>query len=373
MKGCAYILKISKNAFKKAAMIASSLCIAIILFATLHDVAAMLPASLAKAIDDRRLPFDDIIWQIDKIPKSDSNESDGNESDSNESAVIDGISLDAVEDSQNGGNVSRDDMSETGKNLVKAVNLCRYDIGDTPSLFLMNYSNYKIDPDKYIGRQLPFAIKDISSPTVLIIHTHGSECYLPHGTTTYPDGETYRSTDADRGVVSAGRELARVLRENGIGVIHDETMYDIEDFNTSYVRSKKAVSDYLKQYPTIKCVIDLHRDSIFTSSGENQKPVCKIGETDASQVMLVVGTDQSGIAHPDWQDNMTFAVALQSEMNSRYPTLARPINVRTSAFNQQLCSGMLIVEIGSCGNTVTEARVAAKLFGKCLAAVLKEA
>ncbi len=357
-------MKISKTILKKAGMLALSLCIAIISFITLPDVAAMLPLSLAKAIDDRRLPFDDVIWQVDKTAElTESPESTApNETSSQESTDI------AVPD------VNSQDFIDNGEeNVVRAVNLCRYNVGDTPSLLLMNYSNYKINPDKYLGKVLPFAISDISLPTVLIIHTHGSECYLPHGTSSYSGGETYRSTDAERGVVSVGRELARVLRENGIGVIHDETMYDVEDFNTSYVRSKKAVSDYLKQYPTIKCVIDLHRDSIFTSSGENQKPVCNIGGADVSQVMLVVGTDQSGAAHPDWQDNMTFAVALQNEMNNRYPTFARPINVRTSSFNQQLCKGMLLIEVGACGNTITESRAAAKLLGKCLAVVLKEA
>lgn len=359
-KGCAYILKISKTTLKKAAMISLSLLIAIILFATLPGAAAALPASLAEMIESRGQLFE-LFYEPEESRAS-------SECISDEIAKDENVSDDDCASGENSAILSGDDT-----NTVKAVNLCRYDTDDTPSLFLMNYSNYKIDLDKYSGKALPFEIKDLSSPTVLIIHSHGSEAYLPHGTTTYGDGETYRSTDPDRGVVSAGRELSRILRENGIGVIHDETMYDVEDFNTSYVRSKKAVAAYLAEYPTIKCVIDLHRDSIFTSSGENQKPICLINGSEASQIMLVVGTDQTGTAHPYWQSNLTFAVALQNEMNERYPTLARPVNIRTSSFNQQLCTGMLIVELGSCGNTVTEARAAAKLLGKCLASVLKEA
>lgn len=355
-----HFLKISKTTIKKIAMISFSLFIAIILFATLPGAAAALPASLAEMIEDRGQMFE-LFYELE-----DNSAVSGDISDT----VTEGddVSDDNGAPGENSAPISGDDT-----NTVKAVNLCRYDINDIPSLFLMNYSNYKIDIDKYSGRALPFEIKDLSSPTVLIIHSHGSEAYLPHDTTTYGDGETYRSTDPERGVVSAGRELARILRENGIGVIHDETMYDTEDFNTSYVRSKKAVAAYLEKYPTIKCVIDLHRDSIFASNGENQKPICVIGGDEAAQIMLVVGTDQSGAAHPYWQSNLTFAVALQNEMNNRYPTFARPINIRTSSFNQQLCKGMLIVEIGSCGNTITEARTAAKLLGKCLASVLKEA
>lgn len=347
-------MNLSLLKIKKFFILLIAVSITVALFMTLPQMASALPHSIADALQERRLPFDDIVW----LPLV-------SEPTKNESVSVSDTSL-AESDTD-------DEASfEEYKNAVKAVNLCWYEAGEAPSLFTVNYSNYDIRLEKYLSRPMPFEISDISMPTVLIIHTHGSECYLGDGVSTYPDGETYRSFDPERGVVSAGRELARVLRENGIGVIHDETMHDTEDFNTSYVRSKKAVKDYLAKYPSIKCVIDLHRDSIFTSDGENQKPICNIGGTDSAQIMLVVGTDEMG-THPNWQSNLTFAVKLQDEMNSRYPTLARPVNIRSSPFNQSLSKGMLIAEIGSCGNTITEARAAAKMLGVCLASVLKNA
>ena len=119
--------------------------------------------------------------------------------------------------------------------------------------------------------------------------------------------------------------------------------------------------DWLEKYPSIRYVFDLHRDSVFTADGENQKPVAEIGGETAAQIMLVVGTDQGGADHAGWRQNLTVAVAYQQLLNADYPTLARPICLRTASFNQQCLPGMLLLEIGACGNTLTEAKRAARL------------
>ena len=43
-----------------------------------------------------------------------------------------------------------------------------------------------------------------------------------------------------------------------------------------------------------------------------------------------------------------------------------------AAFNQQYTKGSLLLEIGSCGNTLDEAKRAGKLAAQAIAAVLKE-
>ena len=48
--------------------------------------------------------------------------------------------------------------------------------------------------------------------------------------------------------------------------------------------------------------------------------------------MLVVGTDDGGLYHPDWQENLNRAASLQYRLNRTYPTLMRPLNLRTHAF-----------------------------------------
>jgi stage II sporulation protein P len=92
--------------------------------------------------------------------------------------------------------------------------------------------------------------------------------------------------------------LAEELNSRGIVTIQDTVMHDKNDYSNAYTNSKKSVTEYLKQYPTIKYVIDLHRDAVFTSDGTNQKPVTTINGQQVAQVMLVVGTNQGGANHP---------------------------------------------------------------------------
>ena len=54
-----------------------------------------------------------------------------------------------------------------------------------------------------------------------------------------------------------------------------------------------------------------------------------------------------------------------------YETLARPIVLRNSSYNQQLLPGYLLVEVGGHGNTLTEAIQGGKLFAQSTGQALK--
>ena len=58
-----------------------------------------------------------------------------------------------------------------------------------------------------------------------------------------------------------GNVLAEVLEENGIAVVHDKTIHDNPSYDASYERSFETVKTLLKKYPSIECIIDLHRDA----------------------------------------------------------------------------------------------------------------
>lgn len=83
-----------------------------------------------------------------------------------------------------------------------------------------------------------------------------------------------------------------------------------------------------------------------------------------SQVMLLVGTNASGLYHPYWEENLRLAVYLQDAVNAAHPTLMRPITLVNERYNQHLTRGSLIIEVGSSGNTLQEAIRAVRLFGE---------
>ncbi len=261
---------------------------------------------------------------------------------------------------------------QEGDLMVFSGNFCWYDSDETPSLNIINTTDYNVDLKDYVNRDYNIGNLSENAPAVLIVHTHGSESYLKNGYDFYSPNEDFRSTDESETVVHIGELLCAELNSLGINTIHDKTMYDLEDFNRSYAFSRDGIKKWLEKYPSIKFVIDVHRDSVFDSEGNNVKPLTTVNGEDCAQLMLVVGTNSGSVYHPNWKENLTFATKLQNQMNILYPTLARPINLRTAAFNQNLTKGSLILEAGSCGNTVEEVERSIKLFAKAYSETIFE-
>ena len=192
----------------------------------------------------------------------------------------------------------------------------------------------------------------IEAPTVLILSSHATESYDPTAEGYTPSG-AYRTLDTDRNMISIGAYVAARLEEAGIRVIHDTTLHDYPSYNDSYIESRKTAQAYLEQYPSIRLVLDLHRDATDENAAQLDTSA-QVDGVEAAQLMLVVGTRQDG-----WQSNMALAVKLTALLEKRDPGITRPISFRTQRFNQDLSAGALLVEVGAAGNTRQEALIAA--------------
>lgn len=209
-----------------------------------------------------------------------------------------------------------------------------------------------------------------SGVQVLIVHTHGSEAYTPDAVDRYEASDIYRTEDERYNVIRVGDELARELEKYGLTVHHDRNIYDYPSYTGSYTRSGEAVSAHLAAHPETAIVIDLHRDALGTDDIVYKTVATLEGES-SSQLMFVVGTDESGLAHPGWEDNLALALRLQQAVVARYPTLARPILLVRERYNQHLTPGSLILEVGSSGNSLQEALSAVRLFAAAVGPVME--
>lgn len=206
-------------------------------------------------------------------------------------------------------------------------------------------------------------------PQILIIHTHGSEAFTQAGLDRYESEDNSRTSDTRYNIVRVGDELAGIFEEAGLKVIHDREIYDYPSYTGSYTRSGAAIEEYLDQYPDIAMVIDLHRDALG-ADGVVYKTVAEEQGVCASQVMLLVGSDASGLEHPNWQTNLSLALYLQQKVSEAHPTLMRPVSLVQQRYNQHLTPGSMIIEVGSNGNTLQEALAAIRLFGNAAAPAL---
>ena len=229
-------------------------------------------------------------------------------------------------------------------------------------VYLYDRTGKGLDPSVFTAGGVNFTLGE--GPQILILHSHGSEAYSQNDGDRYQESDPFRTTDCGHNVVRVGEEMAQVFRAHGFQVVHDTNLYDYPAYNGAYDRSQAAVRDWLSQYPTIRIILDVHRDALVGEDGAIYKLVSQENGEKTAQVMLVVGTDAGGADHPGWADNLALAIRLQRELAAEYVSVARPVVLRSSSYNQQLSPGSLLVEVGGHGNTLTEALRGARLFAE---------
>lgn len=203
-------------------------------------------------------------------------------------------------------------------------------------------------------------------PSVLILHSHGTEAFVPTEGYTYEEqGGEYRTTDEHCNMLSLGAELARLLNAVGIHTVQDRNYYDYPDYPASYDNARTGLKEMLKKYPTVKLVIDLHRDSAAREDGSQWATEAVINGERSAQVMLVIGTD-SHYSHPNWEQNLSLALKLHAIMEKTHPGSTRPLDLRKQRFNQDLSTGAIIAEIGAAGNTHREAMNAVSVLAEAI-------
>ncbi len=221
------------------------------------------------------------------------------------------------------------------------------------------------------AQQPSFFVEPYSDePQVLIYHTHGTESYDPEDLGYYDPAVGSRSADKTQNIVAVGAVMTEVLNSAGINTIHDTTLHDEFSYNGSYDASAMTVQQYLAQYPSIKVVLDVHRDALQQSDGTRLKPVTLINGEKTAQVMLISGADDGTMGMPNYLQNLAFASAYQTAMESMYPTFTRPILFDYRNYNQQLSTGALLLEVGGHANTLDEALRAGKYAAQALAELL---
>ena len=247
---------------------------------------------------------------------------------------------------------------------IKEMNYTPNKDGDT-KIVLGNETSYSVNIEEMLSSPLSIDISK-KGPKVLVIHTHGSESYSPQGSVIYDTTSSDRNTDTEKNVVKVGEVLCQILNEKGIQTLHDKTLHDYPSYNGSYASSLKSMEKYIKKYPSIQIVLDIHRDSIVYSDNSKAKAVCDIDGKTAAQLMFVVGTDEKGLTHPNWRENLKTAIHFQDAINQRYPNLMRHINLRQERFNGHTTPGSMIIETGTSGNTLTEALYGISLAANCI-------
>ncbi len=237
-------------------------------------------------------------------------------------------------------------------------------------VYLKNNTGTDINIKSLLEKKLSFKLES-SKPQVLIMHTHTTESFMMEERDYYTESDASRSRDETKNMIAIGDVIEQKLKAAGIGVIHDTTVHDYPAYSGSYTRSAATVSADLKAYPSIKIVIDIHRDAITGNNKEKVKPVVQIDGKNAAQVMLVMGSQTGGITgYPNWKENLSLALKYQQTMEVMYPGLARAVTLNSGKYNQNLTKGSILLEVGTDANTLEEAKRGAAYAGDALVGLL---
>lgn len=218
-------------------------------------------------------------------------------------------------------------------------------------------------PELSIERNTP-------EPQVLIIHTHTTESYEPYQRTYYDSGYPSRTRDSEHNMIRVGESLAQKLADNGISVLHDGTVHDYPSYTGSYDRSEATIRAALEEYPSIKMILDIHRDAI-SGGGVRTAPVAEIYGRNAAQFMIITGCDDGRFGNmPEYSRNLSLACAIQDSSEKLYPGLARPVLFDYRNYNQHISTGSLLIEVGSDANSLDEAVYTGELLGDIISAAV---
>ena len=247
--------------------------------------------------------------------------------------------------------------------VVQTVALPSFSASDMSGVEIRYSCDFRPDMEKLLSQPLNWDLQG-DQPTVLILHTHTTESYTKSKGENYKESSHFRTLDEDYNMVSIGDRVAEYLTKQGISVIHDRELHDYPSYNGSYTHSRNAAAEYLEKYPSIRLILDIHRDASGDLNNQ-MRTHAKVDGKDCAQLMVVIGTNATR-KHPNWEENLALGLKLHAQLERIAPGITRPLTLREQRFNQDLLEGALLIEVGAAGNTHAEALGAAEVLAEAI-------
>ena len=256
---------------------------------------------------------------------------------------------------------AENNLSSTAKQTLASNRQIISTLTSTFNLDYMLKKLYHVNPETGIDKTV-FDVKKLlttnvsikknsKEPQILIFHTHAHEWFA--------DSKEGVKSDT---VVGVGDELARILTEDyGYNVIHYNKQYQAKYAYNEALPDLKAL---LKRYPSIKVVLDVHRDGVSEKT-KTHTAVTINGETMA-KLMFFNGVCRTtsgpikGYQNPNLKMNLAFSLQMRLFAMQNFPQLTKYNFLKSWRYNMHMMERYSLVEVGDNNNTVAEAKAAMK-------------
>ncbi len=213
----------------------------------------------------------------------------------------------------------------------------------------LNINYHEYDIEKEISKEVFEEIEKLPTRSIYIYNTHQTEEYQ------------------DYDVFLASKKLQEELTKYNIEAIVEESNIPalIKEHNYVYSQSYRITKELLEKNMNddISLYIDLHRDSSKRSISTTT-----IDDINYARIMFVVGGK-----HDNYMDNYQVSEELNKMIKNINPLLSRGILLRkSSSYNQDLASNIILIELGGPENTQEEVSNSLKLLALAINNYLNE-
>ena len=223
--------------------------------------------------------------------------------------------------------------------------------------------NYDSSVYEKITSYVSNPLEEINNPIVYLYNTHQLETYSNIG---------LENLNITPNVMMTSYLLAEKLNSSGISTIVEDTNVSefirISNFESDafYASTRVFLKDVMSNKPTIKYFIDLHRDSVSKDIS-----TCTINNKNYARILFVLGSSNSNSAA-----NKKVMAELDKIADELYPGLSRGIYEKSTpnwplVYNQDLYSGVLLIEVGAKENTLDEVVNTTEALSKILEKYIK--
>lgn len=261
-------------------------------------------------------------------------------------------------------------------NLIYNLYLSKLSNKDIIEHIIKNTKNNKSSSnifDKYqnptliLSEDFTFKDKDETAKTVNELNDeYEVYIYSTHETESYSDKylEVYNIKPT---VKTMSYILKDYLNDLGINVkVEDQSVTDILHNNNwsykySYEASKKLAEPFIQENPSLKLIIDLHRDSSSLA-----KTLLTYNKVNYARLLFVVGAE-----HENYEVNYELANTLNDSLNEEIPNITRGIIKKSGEgvngiYNQDLSPKSVLIELGGQYNEIEELNNTLKILAKII-------
>ena len=214
-----------------------------------------------------------------------------------------------------------------------------------------HYKANKIDTSGYIQNPIKEKViatskEENQNPEVYIYNTHQGEQYQGKGLDEY---------NITPGVMMASYIMQDKLEKQNIKtIVLEDNIIDYMNLNNmkhsqSYKASRYFITSTIQNTPSLKLILDLHRDSI-----EKEKSTAIIEGKACAKIVFVVGSE-----YDTYENNLKLTNDLNEKIKDKYPDLTRGVIIKggqgsNGVYNQDISPKMTLLEIGSDTNNIGE-------------------